>query len=113
MARMASGKVIESFGEFLRRSTALSDEHIRGWTKDFAEGRVRMPDASSEAFGRAQVRVDETTRTPKGESPPASLAPRPRWFNTASPGNPGNARSEGKRPRLHRGKCGDQSAPLR
>jgi DNA topoisomerase VI subunit A len=69
MARTASPKVIESFGAFLRRGTALSDDDIRAWMKDLDEGRMRAPDASSEAFGR--VRVCSSVAT-KREEPAAA-----------------------------------------
>src|SRR5580658_761717 len=68
--RMASREVIESLGAFLRRSTALSDDDIRGWMKDLDEGRMRAPDASSEAFRRALVvPSDEAPRIPDDGSP--------------------------------------------
>ncbi len=51
--RMASQKVIDSLGAFLRRSTALSEDVIQTRMKDLGEGRLRAPDSSSEAFHRA------------------------------------------------------------
>jgi DNA topoisomerase-6 subunit A len=55
MARMASREVIDSFGAFLRRGSALSDDDIRARMKDFEDGRMRTPDSSSEVFRRALV----------------------------------------------------------
>jgi DNA topoisomerase VI subunit A len=70
MARMASREVIESFGAFLRRSTALSDDDVRVRMKDLDEGRMRTPDSSSEAFRHALVLPGaEATRIPDHGSP--------------------------------------------
>jgi DNA topoisomerase-6 subunit A len=55
MERMASREVIESFGGFLRRNSALSDDDIQGRMKDLDEGLTRTPDSSSEPFRRAPV----------------------------------------------------------
>lgn len=55
MPRVASQEVIEALGAFLRRGAALSDDDIQTRMKDLAEGRMRTPDPSSEAFGRARI----------------------------------------------------------
>ena len=53
MGRIAAPEVIESLGGFLRLTTRVPVDEIRGWMKDLDEGRMRTPDSSSEGFRRA------------------------------------------------------------
>ena len=62
---MASRKVIEALGAFLRRSTAQSEDVIQARMKDLHEGRLRAPNSSSDAFRRALALPDAVeTRIP-------------------------------------------------
>lgn len=113
MERMASREVIESLDAFLRRSTALSDDDIRMRMKDLDEGRMVMPDSSTEAFRRALVLPSAAaTRIPHDVSPKngrpsvPSGATKPEepaagWGSSSGSGDPRLAELRARLPMVH------------